>query len=226
MERIRMWPLVANGITWLRALGGKKPWFYNHNKLCSASNVKVSQSGFFSRAFPVSTDNLLLALEDLTVISMSSKFTGWKLTSKATIWRGVTPICSSLKDLLGDWVWILEIDCVMAIPSCQLDYIWNELQSRNGGHTYNPDLEAGRHGLLILTWDGTCFWSRPWGIVAMKSLVPGKLIHAFNPGVRGKQISECKACLGQNKFQVKVSLGQGMFVHTFNLGHTFCWRPT
>jgi hypothetical protein len=23
---------------------------------------------------------------------------------------------------------------VMAVPGCQLDYIWNELQSRNGGH--------------------------------------------------------------------------------------------
>lgn len=24
---------------------------------------------------------------------------------------------------------------VVAIPGCQLDYIWNERQSRNGGHT-------------------------------------------------------------------------------------------
>jgi hypothetical protein len=29
---------------------------------------------------------------------------------------------------------------VMAILGCQLDYIWNELQSRNGGHTCDPDL--------------------------------------------------------------------------------------
>ena len=36
----------------------------------------------------------------------------------------------------------------MAILGCQLDYIWNELQSRNGGHTCDPDLEAGRHKLL------------------------------------------------------------------------------
>jgi hypothetical protein len=28
--------------------------------------------------------------------------------------------------------------------------IWNELQFRNGRHTYDPDLEAGRHRLLIL----------------------------------------------------------------------------
>ena len=43
----------------------------------------------------------------------------------------------------------------MAVPGCQLDYIWKELQSRNGGHTCDTDLEAGRHGLLtwILTWD-------------------------------------------------------------------------
>jgi hypothetical protein len=27
--------------------------------------------------------------------------------------------------------------------------IWNELQSRNGRHTYDPDLKAGRHRLFI-----------------------------------------------------------------------------
>jgi hypothetical protein len=32
----------------------------------------------------------------------------------------------------------------MAISGCQLDYIWNELQFRNGMHTCDPDLEAGR----------------------------------------------------------------------------------
>lgn len=32
---------------------------------------------------------------------------------------------------------------VVAVSSCQPDYIWNELQSRNGGHTCDPDLEAG-----------------------------------------------------------------------------------
>ena len=32
----------------------------------------------------------------------------------------------------------------MAILGCQLDYIWNELQSRNGGHPCDLDLEAGR----------------------------------------------------------------------------------
>jgi hypothetical protein len=30
----------------------------------------------------------------------------------------------------------------MAIPGCQLDYIWNELQSRIEGLTCDPDLEA------------------------------------------------------------------------------------
>jgi hypothetical protein len=38
---------------------------------------------------------------------------------------------------------------VTAILSCQLDNIWNELQSRNGRHTCDPDLEAGRHRVLI-----------------------------------------------------------------------------
>ena len=33
---------------------------------------------------------------------------------------------------------------VMAILGCQLDCIWDELQSRNGGHTCDPNLEAGR----------------------------------------------------------------------------------
>lgn len=32
---------------------------------------------------------------------------------------------------------------VTAIPGCQHDYIRNELQSRNGGHTCDPDLEVG-----------------------------------------------------------------------------------
>ena len=38
---------------------------------------------------------------------------------------------------------------VMATPGCPLDYIYNELQSRNGGHTCDPDLEAGIYSVLI-----------------------------------------------------------------------------
>ena len=30
----------------------------------------------------------------------------------------------------------------MAIPGCQIDYIWNELQSRIGWLTSDPNLEA------------------------------------------------------------------------------------
>ena len=33
---------------------------------------------------------------------------------------------------------------VVAIPDCQLDYIWNELQSRIGKLTSDPYLEAWR----------------------------------------------------------------------------------
>ena len=33
---------------------------------------------------------------------------------------------------------------VVAIPGCQLDYIWNELQSRIGRLTSDPYLEAWR----------------------------------------------------------------------------------
>lgn len=33
---------------------------------------------------------------------------------------------------------------VMAIPDCQCDCIWNELESRNEGHSCDPDIDAGR----------------------------------------------------------------------------------
>jgi hypothetical protein len=36
------------------------------------------------------------------------------------------------------------IPTVVAIPGCQLDYIWNELQSRIGRLTSDPYLEAWR----------------------------------------------------------------------------------
>ena len=39
---------------------------------------------------------------------------------------------------------------VMAVTSCQLDYNWNELQSRDGGQICDQDLEVGRH--RPLTW--------------------------------------------------------------------------
>ena len=61
---------------------------------------------------------------------------------------------------------------VMAILGCQLDYIWSELQSRNGGgHTPDPCLKAERHKLLIqiLRWDGNCSQSGS--------------THIFNPGL-------------------------------------------
>jgi hypothetical protein len=35
---------------------------------------------------------------------------------------------------------------LVASVNCQLAYIWNALQSRNGGHTCDGDLEAGRQG--------------------------------------------------------------------------------
>ena len=42
----------------------------------------------------------------------------------------------------------------MSIPGYHLEYIWNELQSRIGGHTCDPDVEAGNHKFLtwILAW--------------------------------------------------------------------------
>ena len=45
---------------------------------------------------------------------------------------------------------------VVAIPGCQLDYIWNELQSRIGRLNYDPNLEAqgyvSWHGDLEAQW--------------------------------------------------------------------------
>ena len=46
--------------------------------------------------------------------------------------------------LFSQLLWSSLILSVMAIPGCQLDYIWNELQSRNGGHTCDPDLKSRR----------------------------------------------------------------------------------
>jgi hypothetical protein len=37
---------------------------------------------------------------------------------------------------------------VVAIPGCQLDYIWNELQSRIGRLTSDPNLDDGRYKFL------------------------------------------------------------------------------
>jgi hypothetical protein len=37
---------------------------------------------------------------------------------------------------------------VFAVNSFRL-LIWNELQSTNGGHTCDPNFEAGKHRLLI-----------------------------------------------------------------------------
>jgi hypothetical protein len=51
----------------------------------------------------------------------------------------------------------------VAIPGCQLDYIWNELQSRIGRPTSDPNVEAGREfsdpdlGMEILKHSGFGF---------------------------------------------------------------------
>jgi hypothetical protein len=72
---------------------------------------------------------------------------------------------------------------VMANPGCQLDYIWNELQSRIGWFICDPDLEARRHKFL------TCILAyRSLAIFAMKTLGPHKVVHAFNPRRLGKEI--------------------------------------
>ena len=76
---------------------------------------------------------------------------------------------------------------VMAIPGCQLDYIWNEWQSKIRRITCNPDLEAGRHKFLtwILVW-------RSWGIGAMHP----RRLRQEDLWVQGH--------LGQSKYQIQV----------------------
>jgi hypothetical protein len=42
------------------------------------------------------------------------------------------------------------LSSVVVIPGCQLDYIWNEIQSRIGSLTCDSDIEGGRY--KFLTW--------------------------------------------------------------------------
>ncbi|KAM7320253.1 hypothetical protein ACRRTK_020696 [Alexandromys fortis] len=52
---------------------------------------------------------------------------------------------------------------VLAIPGCQLDSIWNELQAGNGGYTCDLDLESVTRILIwILRWSDTpLIWATP-----------------------------------------------------------------
>lgn len=59
---------------------------------------------------------------------------------------------------------------MMAIPSCQLDYIYMK---------YNPEMKY-LPVIQILKLEDTGFWSRSWGIVDMKSLGPGKVVYSIN----------------------------------------------
>ena len=96
----------------------------------------------------------------------------------------------------------------MAIPGCQLYYILNELQSRIAGFTHDPDLEAWIYKFLtwILAW-------RSWGIVAMKSLGPSKVVCTFN----ARRLRQGNLWV-QGQSETKQVPDSGMVVHTF------CWR--
>ena len=125
----------------------------------------------------------------------------WEKTSK---W---STLCRSCESVTGKLT-------VTAIPGCQLDYIWNELQSRNGGHTCDPDLEAGRHRLL--TWILTWFWSRSWGIVAKKFLDAGKVVHTFNPRRQRQADLWVQGQPGTEQVPSRESLSLGMVIYSFN----------
>ena len=73
-------------------------------------------------------------------------FWGWVSLAKPL---AVRILCS----LWGSGVLIFKVSPpVVAIPGCQLDYIWNELQSRIGRLTSDPYLEAWRS--LSGSWYG------------------------------------------------------------------------
>ena len=67
----------------------------------------------------------------------------------------------------------------MAIPSCQLDYIWNELQARIGGSPVIQILRHNGHENIRPRQSGT---------------------HFLIPGDRSQQISEFKASPGTEQF--------------------------
>ena len=93
----------------------------------------------------------------------------------------------------------LHLEPVVAIPGCQLDYIWNELQSSIGRLTSDPNLEAGRFlgvsdldlGMEILRHSGYEF----------QKIKTGRSQSSRSSGIKG------------------------VMEHTFNLDYTFCWRP-
>jgi hypothetical protein len=55
-------------------------------------------------------------------------------------------------EMSSTWRRIPGVGSVVAIPGCQLDYIWNELQFRIGRLTSDPYLEAWRS--LSGSWYG------------------------------------------------------------------------
>jgi hypothetical protein len=65
-------------------------------------------------------------------------------TSSLTTW---SPGCPNTPEKQGSDLksHLMMMIGVVAIPGCQLDYIWNKLQSRIGRLTSDPNLEAGSH---------------------------------------------------------------------------------
>ena len=74
----------------------------------------------------------------------------------------------------------------------------------------------------IQKWRAQHLWSiGTWGIVAMKSLGPGKVVQAFNP----KRLRQGDPWV-QGQPGTKKVKDLGVVIHTFNLGQTFYWKPT
>ena len=89
---------------------------------------------------------------------------------------------------------------VVAIPGCQLDYIWNELQFRTGRLTCDPDLEAGRYKFLTSI------------LVGMEIL--------RHSGYESQKIKARRSLSSRSSGTMQVP-DPGVVVRTFNLSHTF-----
>jgi hypothetical protein len=69
-------------------------------------------------------------------------------------------------------------------------------------------------------WPGILAW-RSWGIVCIKSLGMGKIVHTFNP----RKLWQGNLWV-QGQPGTKQVPDPSMVAHTFSLGHTFHWRIT
>jgi hypothetical protein len=86
----------------------------------------------------------------------------------------------------------------VAIPDCQLDYIWNELQSRIGRLTSDPKSGGWEIEVSYLDLGMEILRHSSYGFQKIKT---GRSLSSRSSGIKG------------------------VVEHTFNLGYTFSCRP-